>query len=58
MSKYETRQWCIAGFAPGTPCTMDSSGLGTRRRLGHDAINTFMCNMTSSVKPDVPNMTP
>jgi len=31
---------CIAGFAPGTPCTMGSFSLGARRRLGHDATNT------------------
>jgi len=27
---------CIAGSAPDTPCTMDSSSFGIRRRLGHD----------------------
>ena len=30
----------VAGSAPGTPCTMDSSSLGARRRLGHDATST------------------
>jgi len=29
-----TRRWCIAGFAPSTSCTMDSSSLDARRRLG------------------------
>jgi len=35
-----TRQRCIAGSAPGTPFTMDSSSRGARSRLGHDATNT------------------
>jgi len=38
--RLSTRQRRTAGFAPGTPCTMDSSCLGTRRRTGHDAIST------------------
>ena len=29
-----TRQWCIAHSVPGSPCTMDSSSIGVRRRLG------------------------
>ena len=28
-----TRHWCIAGSAPGIPCTMDSSSLGHRGLL-------------------------
>jgi len=28
------------GSDPDTPCTMDSSRLGARRRLAHDATNT------------------
>ena len=35
-----TRQRCTAGSAPGTPCMMDSSSFGARRRLGHNATNT------------------
>ena len=29
--------WCIAGSAPGTPCTMDSSS------PGHDAVGALAC---------------
>ena len=35
-----TRQQCITGSVPGTPCTKDSSSLGARRRLRCDATNT------------------
>jgi len=38
-TKMETKQWCIASSARGTHYTMDSSSLGTRRRLGHDTTN-------------------
>ena len=40
LCAWPTRQWCIAGSAPDTPCTMDSSSLGARRRLGLDTTNT------------------
>jgi len=36
----KARQWSIAGFAPGTPFMTDSSSLGARCRLIHDAANT------------------
>jgi len=35
---------CYAGFAPGTPCTMDSSSLGARRRRNqYDATGSLAC---------------
>jgi len=37
-----TTHWYTAGCAPATPSTMDSSSLGARRRLGHDATNTTL----------------
>jgi len=38
------KQQCIAGSAPVTPCTMDSSNLGARRRPGHDSdVNKVTC---------------
>jgi len=38
------RQRCIAGSAPGTPCTTNSSSLGARRRLEHyDAAGALAC---------------
>ena len=42
-----TRRRCIAGSAPSTPCTMDSSALETRsrraRRNQYDAAGAFSC---------------
>ena len=35
--------WCIADSAAGTPCTKDSSSLGTCRRLGHLAAGALAC---------------
>ena len=32
-------QWCIEGSVRSTSCMMDSSSLGTRRRVGHDTTN-------------------
>jgi len=40
-SSVHTRLRCIVGFPPpDNPCTMDSSCLGARRRLGHDPTST------------------
>jgi len=41
MQSVPTRQWHIAGSAPDTPSTMDSSSLGARRLTGHDTTNTM-----------------
>jgi len=38
-----TQQHSTAGSAPDTPHTMDSSSLGARRRLGHDATEALAC---------------
>jgi len=37
----QARRWRIADSAPSTPCTINSSSLGTRRRLGYDATNGY-----------------
>jgi len=39
---FNTRQWCIADFVPGIPCTRDSFSLGARR-IQHHAAGVLAC---------------